>query len=332
MTTLVLGVGYVGSALVADLLSDGERVVALDNFFASDASVVRGLGPPERFHLVEGSVLDPAALDAAFEAARGADVVYNLAAQASARPDAAPPEYTEDTNLRGPRLVLEAQRRFGVRTQVYASSLRVYGDSLPASPDESAPYGRFSDLSHLSKAYVEKLLEMHVGLAGGGLLGRSVRLGLVYGPAPVMKLDYRFMTAPNKFCLQVARGEDLTVWGESRLGLIHVGDAVRALRRAADPSLGGYAAVNAAAEATTVPEVARLVVEAARQRGLAARVSPPIEGEPRPAESVPSRLRSLGFAPGHCLAEGIAETLDYFVDRVGPATSGRRPGGGDADR
>jgi UDP-glucose 4-epimerase len=250
-------------------------------------------------------------------------VVFNLAAQSSARPDAASPEYTEEANLRGPRLVLEAQRRFGVRTQVYASSLRVYGDSLPPLFDEASPYGRFSDLSHLSKVYAEKLLEMHVGLAGGELVGRSVRLGLVYGPSPVMKTDYRFMTAPNKFCLQVARGEELAVWGESRLGLIHVGDAVRALRLAADPRLGGYAAVNAASEVTTVPEIARLVAEAAAQRGIEARIRPPLADHARSIGSAPSRLREVGFEPRRGLREGLAETLAYFLSRFPPPGGNR---------
>jgi len=330
MTALILGVGYVGSALAALLIDRGERVVALDNFFSTDESAVRGLDGPERLEIVRGSIADPAALEAAFAAARGAEVVYNLAAQSSARPDAASPEYTEETNLRGPRLVLEAQQRFGVRTQVYASSLRVYGDNLPANADESVPYGRFSDLSHLSKAYGEKLLEMHVGLAGGEIRGRSVRLGLVYGPAPVMKVDYRFMTAPNKFCLQVARGEELSVWGDTRLGLIHVEDAARALLLAADSGLGDYAAANSASEVTTVPEVARLVAEAAAERGLAVLIRPDLPPSRRPIEGMPSRLTGLGYEPRHRLREGLAETLDYFLTRVVAPPYGRHQGEGDS--
>ena len=329
MTVLVLGVGYVGSALVAHLLRQGERVVALDNFFSTDEPAVRGLAGPDRLEIVRGSVADSAAVEAAFAAARGIEVVYNLAAQSSARPDAASPEYTEEANLRGPRLVLEAQQRFGVRTQVYASSLRVYGDSLPAGADESAPYGRFSDLSHLSKVYVEKLLEMHVGLSDGAIRGRSVRLGLVYGPAPVMKTDYRFMTAPNKFCLQVARGEELSVWGESRLGLIHVEDAARALLLSADAALGEYVPANAASEVTTVPEVARLVAEVAAERGLAVRIRPGPASGPRAIASIPSRLARLGFEPKRQLRDGLAETLDYFLARLGGSRADLPRGGGD---
>jgi nucleoside-diphosphate-sugar epimerase len=151
--------------------------------------------------------------------------------------------------------------------------------------------------------------------APGGLRCLAVRLGLVYGPAPVMKTDYRFMTAPNKFCLQIVRGEELAVWGESRLGLIHVEDAVRALLLSSDPRLGAYSAVNAATDVTTVPEVARLVAEAAAERGLRATTRPPLVASPSLVASMPSRLDALGFQPRRRLQEGLGETLDYFLAR-----------------
>ena len=170
---------------------------------------------------------------------------------------------------------------------------------------------------------------MHVGLSAGALQGRSVRLGLVYGPAPVMKVDYRFMTAPNKFCLQVARGEELSVWGESRLGLIHVDDAARALLLAADPALGEYAPVNAASEVTIVPEVARLVAEVAAKRGLSVRITPDLPAARRPVETMPSTLHGLGFRPRHDLRDGLASTLDYFLARIAGPPGGAPGAGGD---
>ncbi len=331
MSVLVLGVGYVGSALVRALLARGERVVGLDNLFSTDEAAIAALGEPPSYRLIRGSTADPEALDAAFAEAGRPEVVYNLAAQASASPVAAPAEYTEETNLRGPRLVLEAMLRHGVRTIVYGSSLRVYGDSLPDSADESTPYGRFSDLSHLSKVYVEKLLEMHA--ASAGLRCLAVRLGLVYGLAPVMKTDYRFMTAPNKFCLQAVRGEELAVYGRARIGVIHAADAASALVAAAEhPGFAGYLPVNAATEVVTVAEVARLVAAEGRRRGLDVRLRLP-EGEgdelaggatglassdqgEGPRLGVPSRLAATAFRPAYDLRRGIAETLDAFLLRA----------------
>jgi nucleoside-diphosphate-sugar epimerase len=315
MALLVLGVGYIGSALVREALARGERVVALDNFFSSDESAVAGLGSSPDCTFIRGSITDPGALDAAFGAADDVSAVYLLAAQASANPLAATADYTEEVNLRGPRLVLEAMRRHGARTLVFGSATRVYGDSIPADADESTPYGRFADLSHLSKVYVEKLLEMHAGLdSTDALRCLAIRLGLVYGVAPVMKTDYRFMTAPNKFCLQAVRGEPLVVNGGNEVGLIHVADAAGALLFAAGHDFGErYVALNAATEVASIAEVARLVEEAGAARGLEVRASLPAGVATRPARPLDSRLTRAGFAPRHDLRAGVAEALAHFA-------------------
>ncbi|HZO27616.1 MAG TPA: NAD-dependent epimerase/dehydratase family protein, partial [Chloroflexota bacterium] len=128
MTALITGIGYIGAALAEALLADGEQVVGLENGFSTVPAVVTRLSKRPRFTLVRGSVNSARSIERAFAAAGdGVDVVYHLAAQASAHPQAAPPSYTEQTNLVAPRLVYEAAARHGARTFVYGSSFRVYG-------------------------------------------------------------------------------------------------------------------------------------------------------------------------------------------------------------
>lgn len=339
MTALVIGAGYIGSALTRLLLARGERVVTLDNCFSAEETTIAGLGqgyPAEAYSFFRGSISEPRDVRRAISAANRPSIVFCLAAQASARADAATPEYTEETNLRGPRLVLDAlgqQRQPGASlTIVYASSTRVYGDSLTGGrlPDaRTAPYGRFSDLAHLSKIYTEKLHEMYAAPAGplAGARIVAARLGLVYGVAPVMKTDYRFMTAPNKFCLQAIRGEEIAVWGQQDVALVHVADAARALMALASASGEGYAPVNIAAEVVSVARIAREVGAAAAARGRAVRLSIPDEtpaadeswaSESRLEDTSPDELATgwvasdLGGAPELDLRRGIAEVLDYF--------------------
>ncbi|MBI4320097.1 MAG: NAD(P)-dependent oxidoreductase [Chloroflexi bacterium] len=310
MSFLVAGVGYIGSKLVEELLRRGERVVGIDNFFATDSAVLRRLRREPGFRLVRGSISNARTLHTAFSLAGDVEAIFALAAQASAHPDAATARYTESTNLLAPRLMLEAAREFRVPALVFASSFKVYGEELPAIVDESTPYGRFRDLSHLSKCYVEKLLEMYAGL--GGMRCVAVRLGIVYGVAPVMKLDHRFMTAPNKFCLQVVRGEDLVVnpGAERPTGFIHVADAVSALL--ASLKFQEYVAVNAATEITSVAEVARLVARIASARGHVVNVRAPGPDTSGATPRVVSILDDAGFAPGHTLRAGLREVVDYF--------------------
>lgn len=313
MAVLVTGVGYIGAALVHDLLRRGEQVVAVDNFFSTDREAVDRLRGSERLAFVRGSVNSRATLAKAFAGGPRITTVYSLAAQSSAHPEAAPARYTELTNLLSPRLLLEAMREFGATKIVYGSSFWVYGQNPPAAIDERTPYGSFSDLAHLSKCYVEKLLEMYA--ANLGLRCVAARLGIVYGLSPVMKRDYRFMTVPNKFCLQAARREEIVVGeGASRpMGFIHVEDACRALALLAEAGGSGeYVPVNVVSEMATVHEVARVVAREARVRGIPLR-SRVLADERTESLVVKSRLDGLDFAAGHKMESSLGPILDFFA-------------------
>ena len=325
MTALITGIGYIGAALAEALLADGEQVVGLEDGFSTNPSVVTRLSRQPGFTLVRGSINNVGSLVKAFTAANGpVDVVYHLAAQASAHPTAAPPAYTEQTNLTAPRLVYTCAATHGARSLVYGSSFRVYGDDVSGTVGEDAPYGYIGDLSHLSKVYAEKLFEM---LAGQHPLPVSnVRLGVVYGLGPVMKHDPRFITVPNLFCLRTVAGQQLQVHaGANRpIGFLHLDDAVQALRLSAELALArgsGAQAINAVSEVLGVGEVAAIVEQAARARGL----TPQIEGAgplTGPRWSVASSLDAAGFRPARTMAESLPAVLDHYAKR--PVIEDRR--------
>lgn len=315
MTALVAGVGYIGAALAAALLRAGERVVGLDNGFATDVAAVYELAALGDFRLVEASTTSARGVARAF--VNGPfDVLYVLAAQASAAVAARRPRYTEMANLTGPRVLLAAAARAGVPRVVYVSSMRVYGDVLPPYVDEHTAYGPQRDLAHLSHIYGEKLLELYARQSGCTAV--AVRLAVVYGVGPVMKRDYRFLTVPNRYCLQAARGEALAVFagGATPTGFVHLDDACAALRLAATAEWPEpWQVANAAAEVCTVPAVAEAVVAAGAERGLAVQVRGRPEGTLPSTPAVISRLTPLGWHPGRELAQSVGPILDYYLAR-----------------
>lgn len=318
VATVVFGVGYIGSALVQELLFQGREVVGVDNCFSTDRRAIEGFLLSPTFRFLEGNIADAATVDDAVDAAGDmVDEIYLLAAQASAHPEAASSDYTEETNLRGPRVILDAaRRRCPAARIVFSSSTRVYGPHLPAFVDENVAFGSFSDLSHLSKCYVEKLLEMYA--LSSDLSCRAVRLGLTYGVSPVMKTDPRFMTAPNLFCAQAAAASIITVRSRDPLALIHVGDAVAALRIAASaPRTSAYSVFNATSDVATVRTVANLVEQIAAERELPVGIDgideEAIGSIPLPVFS--SALTQHGFRPRLSLREGLTEVLDHFLVR-----------------
>jgi nucleoside-diphosphate-sugar epimerase len=286
--------------------------------------VVSRLSKHPRFTLVRGSINSARSIERAFQVASGpVDVVYHLAAQASAHPQAAPPAYTEQTNLVAPRLVYETAASRGAQALVFGSSFRVYGDALHGIVGEDASYGYIGDLSHLSKVYAEKLFEMLAGqpsvVGQAPIPVANVRLGVVYGLGPIMKHDPRFLTVPNLFCLRTVGGQQLHVHaGANRpIGFLHLDDAVQALRCSADLArkLGsGAQIVNAVSEVLGVGEVAAIVKQAAISRGL----TPQIEGAgplTGPRWSVASSLDAAGFRPTRTMAESLPAVLDYYARR-----------------
>lgn len=323
MAVLITGAGYLGSALARRLASSGQPVVALENFYCTSPAQVANLADElgDRFTLVEGDVATPADVARAFDALKPNESItlYHLAAQPSAGIALRDPDYTERANLVGSRIVLEAARDRGARV-VFGGSFRVYGDSLAGRAiSEDAPYGRMADLSHLSKIWVEHLARML------GVAFVSVRLGVVYGLAPVTKTDPPFMTVPNLFCQRAARGQVLSVLEDRALAFIHVDDAIEGLLAGASllgtphtggsPGSGPWHLANAAPEVRTIGEVARLVQRAARARGRFVRVDGAGDeaAAARQRFTVSSRLEAAGFTPRHEMATALGPVLDWFL-------------------
>jgi UDP-glucose 4-epimerase len=267
---LVLGAGYLGAALADLALSAGDRMTLADNWYATDRDQLAAL--ERRGARVEtADIRDREALRRLLSL--GPDRVYLLAAQASRSLSFADPEYTEQTNLVGPRLVAEEMAAADDPALIFASSLRVYGPAPIGAVGPDHPFGPQADLSHLSKIYAEMLLRMQAERDGFDLA--ILRFGIVYGPSPVEHSRPESQTVVDKFRRQAAAGERLTIddGGRATIGLVHVADAARILHQS--PVEPGVSVANVAAESATVAAVAALVVGAdSSDRGACSFVTP----------------------------------------------------------
>src|SRR4051812_31081802 len=116
--------GFIGSHLVARLLADGQRVVAVDVVRQHEAIRLRGLLDDPRLTYVRGDVGDPAALASAMS---GAQVVWHLGASADIAGGSADTTIDTTSSVLGTRGVLEAMRAAQVCQLVLASTSAVYG-------------------------------------------------------------------------------------------------------------------------------------------------------------------------------------------------------------
>lgn len=119
------GAGFVGSALVRDLLQRGHEIISFDNYKFGRPAALKGLNRPVR--AIEGDIRDTRSLTAVLGHHRVKTIV-NCVGDTFV-PDAyEDPGRCFDINLMGCLSVLTAARNNGVEKVLYVSSTEVYGD------------------------------------------------------------------------------------------------------------------------------------------------------------------------------------------------------------
>ena len=246
MRVLVLGAGYVGGEVARQALARGDDVVLADNWYATEREQAAARGTRvETVDIREREAVAPLL-------GEGFDRVVFLASQASRPLSLSEPDYTEQTNRPGTRLVAQSVPR-GTFV-AFGSSLHVYGGGprLRGQIGADHPYGAQDDLAHLSKIYGEQVLRMESVRTGYDLA--TLRLGIVYGPSPVEHERPESQTVVDKFRRLAGSGRELTIDDPTAtIGVVHVEDAARILLDA-DPGVA-----NVVAETVTVGDVAALV-------------------------------------------------------------------------
>ncbi|HEX2805442.1 MAG TPA: UDP-glucose 4-epimerase GalE [Kineosporiaceae bacterium] len=171
MTWLVTGgAGYIGAHVARCLLESGRDVVVLDDLSSGHRRFV-----PARARFVEGSVVDPSAVDAALVGPDGVPVAgaVHLAGFKYAGVSVERPLHTYEQNVTAVQVLLARMAAAGVGKLVFSSSASTFGtpdvdlvtETTPTRPE--SPYGetkligewlirdvaRVSDLRHTALRY-----------------------------------------------------------------------------------------------------------------------------------------------------------------------------------
>jgi UDP-sulfoquinovose synthase len=173
-----------------------------------------------------------------------------------------------------------------------------------------------------------------------GLRATDLNQGVVYGTMTdevgldeglINRLDYDevFGTVLNRFCVQAAIGQPLTVYGKGgqTRGFLDIRDTVRCIELAClNPASNGECRVyNQFTEQFSVLDIARKVREAGKDLGMKVEIDhipdPRVEAEQHYYNAKHSKLLDLGLQP-HYLSESLLDSLMNMAlkyrDRVDP--------------
>ncbi len=254
---IVGGAGFIGSHFTDRLLSESDvlRVTLYDNFSSGREWHYQEHCGDSRLKVVRGDVKDIDGLTAAMQ---GHDAVIHLAsnpdiARAATEPDI---DFREGTYLTNN--VLEAMRRSGTTTILYASGSGIYGDLGEKEIDED--YGPLTPISTYgaSKLAGEALISAYCHMFD--FTGRVFRFGNVVGPRQTHGVGFDFLRQLLK------SPQTLRILGDGTQSksYIHVRDVVEAVLTAAAHSGERFAVYNVATgDYITVTEIAHLAVQCA---------------------------------------------------------------------
>jgi UDP-glucose 4-epimerase len=300
------GAGFIGSNLVDRLLARGDEVVAYDNFSTGRRAFLHDALAHPRFALVEGDVLDGAAMSAAM---RDADFVFHLAANADVRFGLEHPDKDVQQNTIATFRVLEAMRENGIKRIAFSSTGSIYGEPTVFPTPEDAPFPVQTSLYGASKLACEGLISAYCeGFGFSGFIFRFVSiLGERYTHGHVFDFYKRLRDDPR--ALHVL-GD-----GKQRKSYLYVHDCIDAIFLAIERAGAKTNIVNLGTDEycrvndsigwiTSALGIAPELTYSGGDRGWI--------GDSPFIFLDCARMRSLGWQPKLTIQQGILRTLEYL--------------------
>jgi UDP-glucose 4-epimerase len=304
------GCGYIGSALVPQLLAD-DRIDTVRIFDNLELGTPRnligtGLGDDPRLEFQRGDVREYGQVE---NATRGIDTVIHLAAITGADSTHDRREETFAVNYDGTENVLTAAGKLDVETVVFASSCNNYGRAASRDIDETTepdPLNPYAESKYQAETLLEEAMETH------GFDGTALRMSTNYGYSP----GVRFNLVVNYFVFRALTDRPLTVYGDGSnwRPFIHVADAARAYKQAAcEPENWPQVVYNIGAndENYQVAEIAEIVCD---ELDTDLDITYLEDEQPGPSYHVNfDRVAETGFETDYTVREGVRELADAFM-------------------
>ena len=304
------GAGFIGSNLVSGLVTNGDRVRVLDNLATGYWSNLAHLsGPDSRIECVTGDIRDPGAVA---EAMNGIEVVFHLAALGSVPRSIERPVETDDVNVHGTVVVLDAARRAGVRRVIFAASSSAYGDTPTLPKREDMPPRPLSPYA-VSKVTCEHY--MKVFAMNYGIETLCLRYFNVFGPN--QRPDGPYAAAIPRFVAAALQDRPVTIYGdgEQTRDFCFVANAVDAnIKAAKSPKKFVGETINIAGGRSVVLNDLVTEIEQRLNKKIVREYLPPRTGDVKHSLADISAAKALiDYAPLATWEQGLGSTIDFLT-------------------
>jgi UDP-glucuronate decarboxylase len=301
------GAGFIGSHLCERLLTRGDEVIAIDNFFTGSKRNIAALFSNPNFEFIRHDVIEPLMLEV--------DEIYHLACPASPVHYQFNPVKTIKTSVVGTINMLGLAKRVDAKF-LLASTSEVYGDPLE-HPQKESYWGNVNPIGKRScydegKRVAETLAISY--FEQNRVAVKIVRIFNTYGPRMLFN-DGRVV---SNFIVQALRGEPLTVYGDGAQtrSFCYVDDLVSGLIAMMDSSdfVGPVNLGNP--NECTVLDLAKLIIKTTGSSSTLSFKPLPSDDPVRRRPDISLAQTRLGWEPKIELTDGLQRSTAEFRSRL----------------
>ncbi len=301
------GAGVIGSCLCEDLLSNGHRVICIDNFLSSSRKSIQKLEKNENFLLIVQDVCEPLKLS------EDIDEIYHLACPASPIHYQKKPVVTLRTSFTGTLNMLELARKKRAKL-LFSSTSEVYGDPLEHPQNEEYwgnvnPIGLracYDEGKRVAEALIisyRKQFEVD---------GKIARIFNTYGPN-MHRNDGRVI---SNFIDQALNGRPITIYGDGSQtrSFCFVSDTVKGLKKlmATQSEFSGPVNIGNPNE-MTIEKVARKIVKMTKSTSKIVYGPLPKDDPKMRKPDISRAMKELHWKPDVDFDKGLEMTIAFFL-------------------
>ncbi|MBN1384699.1 MAG: GDP-mannose 4,6-dehydratase [Elusimicrobia bacterium] len=305
--------GFIASHLLERLVGLHASVNAFVRYNSrNDCGLIEHLPPvvKKSINIIAGDLRD---YDAVYDAMKGCDTVFHLAALIAIPYSYVHPREVIETNIMGTYNVLNAARRLKVKKVVHTSTSEVYGTAVKVPISEDHPLQGQSPYS-ASKIGADKIAESFY--CSFGLPVATIRPFNTYGPgqsarAIVPTIITQALKNNVVYLGSLTPKRDLTYVTDTVEGFIKVSESEKVIGEVINIGSGSEIAIGDLAKKVVglLDKNIKIVLEKKRIRPKNSEVE-------RLLADNKKAKKLLGWTPKVSLEQGLEETIKWFRDNL----------------